>query len=209
MVALNLSVRPSSRRALRAGDLAGAEILAAIERDQHMIAEPTEPSQSTRTLQFRQHRGKGGLQQRRRRRVEHGADVVVAGDFLQTEQAGAIRPPVPLQQALLMGEKGRALHEEHRERRHADIADPIGSVAPAPRVGKALATPAQGAEQGFQAVHTWGESYSRAVSIRPISCRGPLCRHCGKQDSPHCREAPATERQCDSPALRTAGEVVD
>ena len=186
MVALDLSVRTPPRRTLRAGDLAGAEIFAAIEGDQHVLAEPAERGQPARAFQLRQHLGKDRVQQRRRRRVEHGANVIVAGDFLQTEQAGAIRPAVALLQPPLMRQERWTLHEEHRERRHADVGDPVGPVAPAARVGKALATPAQGAEQGFQAVHPPDESYSAAVSIRRIWRRMPFRRPCGNPDSPPC-----------------------
>ena len=71
-------------------------------------------------------------------------------------------------QALLVRQEGRALHEEGRERRHADIRHGIGLVRPVTFVGERFAGLAQVAEQGFKAVHTETESYLRPVPEPPI-----------------------------------------
>jgi hypothetical protein len=72
--------------------------------------------------------GEHRMQQDRRGRVEHVSDVIVAGDLGDTEQAGAIGVPMAFLELALVGQEGRALHEEHRERRHAEVAHGIGRV---------------------------------------------------------------------------------
>ena len=58
-----------------------------------------------------------------------------------------------LLQTTLMRQKRLALHEEHREHRHTDVGDLVGSVGPAVRVGEGFATAAQSTEKGWQVVH--------------------------------------------------------
>jgi hypothetical protein len=79
-----------------------------------------------------------------------------------------IRPAVAVAQALLMRQERRTLHEEHRERRHADITDRIGHVRSVTRVRERLAARAQALDQALEAVHAWVESYRLPVSIEPI-----------------------------------------
>ena len=57
-------------------------------------------------------------------------------DFADAEQAGAVGAAVPRLKLALMRQKGRTLHEKHREGRHADVAHAIGRVDPAPLVWK-------------------------------------------------------------------------
>src|SRR5258708_2595109 len=47
--------------------------------------------------------------------------AIIARDPAQPEQALGVRPAVAVAQALLMRQERRTSHEEHRERRHADI----------------------------------------------------------------------------------------
>ncbi len=63
VVVLALAAQP--RRAVRAADLVGTEILGAIQGNRHMVAEPADGGQATGLLQFCQHRGKHRIQQRR------------------------------------------------------------------------------------------------------------------------------------------------
>ena len=51
-------------------------------------------------------------------------------------------------------QKGRALHEERRERRHCDVGDRIRRIDPPAFVGERLAALPQPADQEFQASHT-------------------------------------------------------
>ena len=52
------------------------------------------------------------MQQGRRGRVEHVADVIVTRDFRDAEQAGAVGAPVTCLQLALVVQEGRAFHEE-------------------------------------------------------------------------------------------------
>ena len=130
--------------------------------------------QTARALQLRQHLGKDRVQQRRRRRVEHWRECDCRWGFSPDRTGWRNSTPVALLQAPLMRQEGWALHEEHRERGHADVGDPIGRVAPAAWVGKGLATPGQGAEQGVQAVHPPYNWYSASVSIPESGAAGRL-----------------------------------
>ena len=74
-------------------DLLRTVILGAVQRDQHVATQPAEhggrrrSSSCARSAEYR-------MQQRRRGRVEHVADVVVGGDFGDAEQALAVRAAV-------------------------------------------------------------------------------------------------------------------
>ena len=74
-----------------------------------------------------------------------------------------------LTQAPLMLQEGRALHEKHRERRHADIRHRIGLVCPLTLVREGFATLAHTVEQGLEeAGHAGNESYVALVSEAPF-----------------------------------------
>jgi len=125
-------------------DLARAVILGAVERDQQVTVEPAEHVEAAVDAPdlldgFSEDR----MQQSRRGRVEHVSDVIVAGDFGDAEQAGAIGAPLTCLELALVSQEGRALHKEHREGRHADIAHGIGRVDAAALVRK----PVQAASQ--------------------------------------------------------------
>ena len=121
MKEFGLAVAAQPRRTVRAIDLVGTEILGAVEDDQLMLAGLAEGGQAAGLLQFRQYGVERRMQQRRVGRIQHVTDVVVAGDFVQPEQGFAVRSRLALLQLSLVCQEGRALHEEHRERRHADI----------------------------------------------------------------------------------------
>ena len=129
---------------MAAVDLARAVILGAVERDQQASVEPAEHVQAAVDVPdlidcFSEDR----MQQGRRGRVEHVADVIVAGDFGDAEQAGAVGTPMPRLELELVGQKGRALHEEHREGSHTNVAYGIGRVDATALVGE----PVQAASQ--------------------------------------------------------------
>ena len=169
---------------MRAVDLAGAEILGAVEGDQHVIAEPAEVIQAAGLLKLVQHRGIDRMQQVRLGRIQHGADVVIGRDAGQAEQAFAVRAPVAFLQPALVGQEGRALHEEHRERRQPDVGHGIGRVVSPPRVGEVPAAFSQTAEQGAKALHPAVESYCAPVSIDPGSPSSLISTWCGNPNSP-------------------------
>src|SRR5271163_2934920 len=138
------SIASDPRRAVPAMDLPRTVILAAIQRDQHPPIEPAEHVEAAVDLPelldgFGEHR----TQQRRRGRIEHVADVVVGGDFGDTEKAGAVGSAVAFLQLALMRQERRALHEEHREGRHADVADAVGRVHAVALVREPVQAPSQ------------------------------------------------------------------
>src|SRR5690242_12121052 len=59
----------------------------------------------------------------------------------------------------LMGQEGRALHEEHREGGHAEVAHAIGRVDAAALVRKPVQAAAQRSEQGIERAHAHYESH--------------------------------------------------
>ena len=124
------SVPPSARRRVEhcvAFDLARAEVLAPVERDQHPPVKTLERRQRPRCLD-RLH--EQSVERRRRSAVQHQADVVVGGDRRHAEQRLAVRPAVPLRQRLLMPKERRASHEEDRKRRQTDVRHCVVAVAP-------------------------------------------------------------------------------
>ena len=137
VVIFNLALPSEPGPAVPAMDLARALILGAVERDQHAPVEPAEHVQAAVDVadlidRLREHR----MQQHRRDRVEHVSDVIVTGDLGDTEQARAVGVPMACLELPLMGQEGRALHEEHREGRHADVAHGVGRVDAAALVRK-------------------------------------------------------------------------
>jgi hypothetical protein len=89
---------------------------------------------------------------------QHLADVVVARDRRQAEQGVGVRAPARRRHGALVGEKGRALHEEHRERRERDIRHAIAAVAPGALVRQPAAALAQRRDMAFEPFHTQLES---------------------------------------------------
>jgi hypothetical protein len=116
--------------------LGGAKIFRAVERDQHVMVQPTESREPAAGLQHLHRMGKSRMEALRRHRVQHIANMVVARNPRHPEQRLAIRATVavPLRQLPLMGQERRALHEKHRKRRHADIGHRVMAVFPTPLV---------------------------------------------------------------------------
>ena len=125
-----------ARRAARTMQLGGAVIFGAVERDQHVIAQPAEGREPAASLQHFEPAGKQRMEALRFHRVQHIPNMVVARNPLHPKQRLAVRAtmPVPVRQMPLMGQERRALHEEHRKRRHADIGHEVLNVFPAPLV---------------------------------------------------------------------------
>jgi hypothetical protein len=128
---------PSSAawRAARTMQLYRAVIFRAVERDQHVIAQPTEEGEPAASLQHFERVGKQRMEALRLRGPtypEHGC----RSESAPSKQRLAVRAtmPVPVRQRPLMGQERRALHGEHRKRRHAGIGHEVLDVFPAPLV---------------------------------------------------------------------------
>ena len=108
-------------------DFIGTKILGAIKCDQRTVTQAVEGTQAARSFQFAQRRVERRIQQCGFSRVQHRADVVVARDPAQPEQAFAIRPAVAVAQALFNALGRTALLEE----RLMDAATAISGCGPA------------------------------------------------------------------------------
>jgi hypothetical protein len=145
-------------------ELARAEMLGAVEGDQQPPAQPLERRQRVAFGERRQALHEQPVERRRRRPVEHRADVIVARDGGDPEQRLAVRAPVPFGEGALMRQKGGAAHEEQREGRGADIRHGIGALhrRPPALVRKAGADLSQLRYQALQRAHARVESCPRA-----------------------------------------------
>ena len=210
------AIGAAARRALAAFDLARAEILAAVERDQHPPTQALEACQWPGCLDRPQEQM---VECRRRGAVQHQADVVVGRDRRHAEQGLAIRPALATGQRPLMCQERRASHEEHREGREADVGHRVlvittRSVTP---VGKTCACRAQFGDQFLDDDHTNVESRrtSRCTTKLTACCSyssdypqyvaNRTHLRAGARAPPatrHDRHPPASERN--SIALRTA-----
>jgi hypothetical protein len=142
MEILDPAIRAAPRRAVRAMDLARAEVLAAVERDEHASAQTLERPQRGGG-ESRQAAPEQPVESRRRHPVEHQPDVIVARNGRDPKQRLAIRAAVPRRQRPLIGQEGGAAHKEQRERRQADIRHRIGArlawpLAPVRQIGADL-----------------------------------------------------------------------
>jgi uncharacterized protein YfdQ (DUF2303 family) len=81
-------------------------ILGAVKRDQHVSAEATEHVEATaNALELLDGRGEHRKQQRRGCWIEQVANMIVAGDFGDTEQAGAVGAAMALLEVPLVGQE--------------------------------------------------------------------------------------------------------
>ncbi|MEA2790654.1 MAG: hypothetical protein QOG73_3060, partial [Acetobacteraceae bacterium] len=90
--------------------------------------------------------------------IEHGAGLIVARDFAYAEQRLAVRTTLAGFQIPLMGQEGRALHEERGEGGEREIGHAVGRVLAAPPVGQRFAVAAQSGEEAIQDRHQELES---------------------------------------------------
>ncbi len=129
MVAFRFAVGAFARQALRAGKLLRAEVLRAVEGDQHAPAEPPEGRQGAPPVQHVEGLVEDRLQVRRMHRVEHRPNVVVGRDRRHAEQSSAVRRRAHRLQAALVGQERLRLHEEQRKGRHPDVGHAVAHVA--------------------------------------------------------------------------------
>jgi hypothetical protein len=149
-------------------DLPRTMIFRAIQRDQHASVEPAEHVEAAiDPLEMIHGFGEYRMQQCGRDRVEHVADVVVAGDFGDAEQTGAVGAAMAFLELPLMRQERRALHEEHRKGRHSDVSHAVGRVDTTALVREPVQAAAQRSEQGIERTHARQESHS-AVLANPL-----------------------------------------
>src|SRR5580692_11928467 len=205
VVILDIALAPEPTRAVLAVNGLRTMILRAIERDQHMAAQPAEHIQATLGLpklldDLCEHR----MQQIWRRRVQHVPDMIVARDLRQPEQRLAVGSPVALLEPPLMRQERRALHEKHRERCHPDVAHRILRVQATALVGKTLQASPQTTKKRLERSHALHQSHPKAFG-NPLSRARyklyPKLWHSGLTP-PHNHP-----RDQDSFSLRTAGPM--
>src|SRR5277367_5962246 len=156
---LRPAVGAAPRRALAAVDFARAEILAAIQRDEHPFAQALEACQRPGLLDGSHEQP---VERRRGGTVQHQADVVVRGDRRDAEQGLAVRPALAALPCPLVLQEGGATHEEQRERRQADVGHAVvaGAARSLALVGKTGADRVQLGDEGLDHTHTDVESTS-------------------------------------------------
>ena len=133
------AIGADAARAVVASEILRAEILGAVERNQHMAIQTPEGREPTASFERRENLPEGRKQQLGRHRIEHRAGLVVGRDLVHPEKRLAVGlAPSPFQH-LLVGQERRALHEERGERPHPEIAHlKAGILAPPPiRQGRA------------------------------------------------------------------------
>jgi hypothetical protein len=143
---------------VRATDLVRAMEFGAVERDQYMPVQAAHGVQAAALDQFGHEIGEHGMEHRWLDRIELGAYLAVAGDFARAEQGLAVRAALTGLQMALMGQKGRALHEERGEPGQGEIGHVVRRVQASPLVRQGPAAPTQGIEEAVQDWHKWVES---------------------------------------------------
>ena len=110
---------------------------------------------------------------RRRHAVEQLPDVVVAGDARQAEQRVRVRARAALGQRALVRQERRRLHEEHRQRRHADVGHGVAPVAAAAGIRHAREARPQPVEMAPEALH--GGACASSAMMAASTARRSAC----------------------------------
>ena len=156
---LHAAIRAPALRALRAADLARTEVLGAVEGDQQSAVQALERRQAIGGGNALHPLDEQSIEGAGRIAVEHLADVVVARNRRHAEQGLAVRPAVPLGQCPLVPQERRALHEEHRERRQANVRHGVAVAQPLAFVVEPGADLFQFRQQFLQCAHAAVESH--------------------------------------------------
>ena len=143
-------------------------MLGAVERDQQPAAQALERRKAVGCGGDLQALEEQPVEGGRRIAVEHLADVVVARYRRHTEQGLAVRSAVPLGERPLVPQERRALHEEHRERRQADVRHGVAVARPHALVVKPSTDFLQVRQQFFQRVHAAVESHYHPPGKAPF-----------------------------------------
>jgi hypothetical protein len=138
-------------------------VFGAVPRDQHIAAKDPHGVQAAALLQLGHDVGEHRVEHRRVDRVEHGADLAVAGNLSHAEQCLAVRPAVAGLQMPLVGQEGWALHEERGEGGKCEIGHGVDRVLATPPIGQGLAAAAQ---CGDQAVLDWHQEVKPEIASR-------------------------------------------
>ena len=136
-----------------AAELARAEELGAVQGDQRAAVEAAHGREAAARVEVPGERVERVVEVCRRHAVEQLPDVVVAGDAGQPEQGVCVGPRATLGQRALVRQERRRLHEEHRQRRHADVVHGVAAVVAATRVRHAREARPQSVEMAPEALH--------------------------------------------------------
>src|ERR1700689_3488032 len=160
MKIIDLSTGVFAGRAIPARQFVRAKILRPIQGDQRVTVQAGQRRQRARGLHSRQSVVEQLIEARRFDVVEHGSNVIVAGNTLHSQQSLAIRPTVsdPFANLTLMRQKRRALHEKRRKPGQSDIPHRKLRVHPPPLVRQARAGPSDTLDQIIEKAHRIVES---------------------------------------------------
>ena len=126
------------------------EELGAVQGDQRPAVEAAHRFERAARVEVRGEGVELVVEVRRRHAVQELPDVVVARDAVEAEQGVRVGPRAALGQRALVRQERRRLHEEHRQRRHADVGHrvaPVAAAARARQLGEARAQPVEMARQ--------------------------------------------------------------
>src|SRR5450755_473594 len=138
-------------------DLTRAKAFGSIKCDQHPPVEaPERIEHALRGDRFEEQ----GIERLRLGAIQHLADIGISWNGGHVEQGSAVRPAVSLGQHALMAQERGASHEEHRERREADIGHGVFALTawPFALVWETGANAFQLSDQGLQDRHRAIES---------------------------------------------------
>ena len=150
MEVLHAAVVALAGRAVVAADVARAEELRAVEGDERAAVEAAHRFKRAARAEVLGEGVEPPVEVVRRHAVEQLPDVVVAGDAGQAEQGVRVGAATAFGEQALVRQERRRLHQEHRQRRHADLRHGVAAVAPAAPVrhlGEALPQPVEMARE--------------------------------------------------------------
>jgi hypothetical protein len=193
---LDLVLAALAMGAVRTADRVGAMVLGAVPCDQHVAIEDPHGIQAATVVQLGDDIGEHWVEQGRFDRVEHGADLAVAGDLAHAKQCLAIRSAVTCLQMPLVCQEGRALHEERGKRGESEIGHGVGCVFAPPPVGQGFAATAQRGKETILDLHPYVESKIALGANHENRLDGRSSQWCCICDSPE-QPAAMTDRQSD------------
>ena len=171
---LGAAVGALAGRAVVAADLARPEELGAVQGDQRAAVQAAHGREAAARVEIPGEGVELVVEVRRRHAVEQLPDVVVARDARQAEQRVRVRARAALGQRALVRQERRRLHEEHRQRRHADVGHGVAPVAAAAGIRHAREARPQPVEMAPEALHggACASSAMMAASTARRSARG-------------------------------------
>ena len=139
----------------------------AVQGDQRVAVQAAHGREAAARVEVLDERVERVVEVCRRHAVEQLPDVVVARDVRQAEQRVRVGPRAALGQRALVRQERRRLHEEHRQRRHADVGHGVAPVAAAARVRHAREARPQPVEAAIYIVKL---PSSRRSTVPPHRC---------------------------------------